>query len=120
MSKRADRDFLEDIQVCIKRILDYTQGMDYESFLRNSQVQDAVVRNLEIIGEATKSLSADFRSKHKDIPWSKMAKQRDRLIHHYTGVDYDIVWGIIEDSLRQLEPRIAAMLIDLSSTKDNI
>ncbi len=110
MSKRTDQDFLEDIQACIKKILEYTKGMDYTSFSQNSQAQDAIVRNLEIIGEATKSLSASFRSKHKDIPWSKMAKQRDRLIHHYSGVDYDVVWGIVQDSLPPLALQVEECL----------
>jgi uncharacterized protein with HEPN domain len=85
MSERTDRDFLSDIQEGIRRIAAYTIGMTYEAFLMHTKTQDAVIRNLEIIGEATKNLSEELRTKYSDIPWKSMAGVRDRLIHHSCG-----------------------------------
>ncbi len=73
--------------------------MDYEKFLQDIKTQDAIVRNIEIIGEATKNLPDDFKKKYSQIPWKKLAGIRDRLIHHYFGVNYDIVWVIAKKEL---------------------
>lgn len=69
MSERTDRDFVQDIQEASRRIAEYTMGMSYEAFLADTKTQDAVVRNLEIIGEATKYLSEELRNQHSEIPW---------------------------------------------------
>ncbi len=106
MSKRSDLVLLEDIHTAITRILTYTKRLSYQDFIEDYKTQDAVVRNLEIIGEATKDLCTELKLKYHDIPWSKMAKQRDRLIHHYAGVDYDVIWAIIDKSLPDLLPKI--------------
>ncbi len=94
MSERTDRDFLSDIREAIHRISIYVAGMSYETFVADIKTQDAVVRNLEIIGEASKNLSEQVRTECPDIPWKSMAGVRDRLIHHYFGVNLDIVWQI--------------------------
>jgi uncharacterized protein with HEPN domain len=99
MSVRPDSAYLADIQEAIRRIGGYTADMSYEQFRKDIRTQDAVMRNLEIIGEATKNISASFRKKHSDIPWKQMTALRDRLIHHYFGVNLDIVWGIITKEL---------------------
>lgn len=99
MSKRRDLDFLRDILEAARRIESYTEGMTYEAFLGDTKTQDAVIRNLEIIGEATKNLSAEVREEHHDVPWRGMAGVRDRLIHDYFGINLDIVWQIITDEL---------------------
>lgn len=91
MSERTVRDFLSDIQEAIHRVTAYTAGVTYEAFLADTKTQDAVIRNLEIIGEATKNLPADLRAKYPGMPWKGMAGVRDRLIHHYFGVNLDIV-----------------------------
>ena len=95
MSERADGDFLKDIREAVRRIRMYAEAMTYNRFLADIKTQDAVIRNLEIIGEATKSLSAELRGKYPDVSWKGMAGIRDRLIHHYFGVNLDIVWDII-------------------------
>jgi len=66
-------------------------------------VQDAVIRNIEIIGEATKKISRDFRTMHNEIPWKEMAGIRDKLIHDYMGVDVDVIWKTIEIGLPELK-----------------
>ncbi len=109
MSERADRDVLSDIQEAIRRIAVYTAGMTYEPFLADTKTQDAVIRNLEIIGEATKSLSEGLRAKHSGIPWKGMAGVRDRLIHHYFGVNLDIVWQIAVAELPDVASQLAGI-----------
>jgi uncharacterized protein with HEPN domain len=69
--------------------------MTFEAFLRDTKTQDAVVRNLEIIGEAAKGLSGKVRERYPAVPWKGMAGVRDRLIHHYFGVSLDVVWEIV-------------------------
>lgn len=99
MSKRDDIDFLYDIREAISRIEEYTSVMTYEDFLNDLKTQDAVIRNLEIVGEATKNLSFEFRNKYEYIPWKEMAGLRDKLIHQYFGVNIDIVWDIAINEL---------------------
>jgi uncharacterized protein with HEPN domain len=102
MSNRTDRDFLSDIREAIHRIATYVAGMSYETFIADVKTQDAVIRNLEIIGEATKNLSEELLRKYPDIPWKSVAGVRDRLIHHYFGVNLDIVWQIATAELPQV------------------
>jgi uncharacterized protein with HEPN domain len=113
MSERPDRDFLSDIQEAIRRTAAYTAETGYEAFLADTKTQDAVVRNLEIIGEATKNLSAELRAQYADIPWKSMAGIRDRLIHHYFGVNLDVVWQIITVELPEVASRIEAIMKEL-------
>ncbi len=110
MSKRGTLELLEDISDSIHRILDYTRGMSYERFSKTLIVQDAVVRNFQVLGEATKNLPATFKGKYPQIPWSKVARFRDKLVHHYSGVNYDIVWEIVEESLPELQKQIRKIL----------
>ncbi len=110
MSERRDEDFLSDIREAIRRIMAYTAGMTYEEFLEDTKTQDAVIRNLEVIGEATKNLSEGLREKYTEVPWRAMAGVRDRLIHHYFGVNLDIVWQIVDMEL----PKVASQLETIS------
>lgn len=109
MSERTDRDFISDIQEAIRRITDYTSGMTYEAFLTDTKTQDAVIRNLEIIGEAAKSLSEKLRANRPNIPWKGMTDIRDKLIHHYFGVNLDIVWQVATTDLPQLTHSLATV-----------
>ncbi len=109
MSIRTDREFLLDIREAIHRISAYTAGMTYQDFLGDMRTQDAVVRNLEIIGEAAKNLSEGLRARYPDVPWKGMAGIRDRLIHHYFGVNLDIVWQIVVHEL----PKVALQVEDM-------
>lgn len=110
MSERADTDFLSDIEEAARRVKAYTVAITYEAFLADIKTQDAVIRNLEIIGEATKSLSAELRAKYVDVPWRGMAGVRDRLIHHYFGVNLDIVWQIASGELPEVASQIQEVL----------
>jgi uncharacterized protein with HEPN domain len=110
MSKRETRELLSDIREAIRRIELYTKGTDYQEFLKDIKVQDAVMRNLEIIGEAVKNIASDFKVRHKDIEWKNIAGMRDKIIHHYFGVNWDIVWDEIEEKLPRLKSRIESLL----------
>ena len=106
MSKRTDAELIDDIQEAIKRIEAYTKAMNYEQFLHDTKVQDAVVRNLEIIGEAVKNLSPDFKKSRKDLDWKSIAGFRDRVIHHYFGVNWDIVWDVVRHKVPELKAQL--------------
>jgi uncharacterized protein with HEPN domain len=110
MSKRGNVELLSDIKEAITRIRTYIKGMSYREFLDDIKTQDAVVRNLEIIGEATKNLSDELKSEYPGIPWKQQARLRDRLIHHYSGVNYDIVWDIATEELPEVLHQIEAIL----------
>lgn len=110
MSKRSDKELLQDIYEAAQRIQTYVGGMTYTTFLKDTKTQDAVIRNLEIIGEATKNLSESLRDQHNDVPWRSIARMRDRLIHGYFGINVDIVWGVITTELAELVQQIAEVI----------
>jgi uncharacterized protein with HEPN domain len=110
MSKRRDPDYLSDIREAIQRILIYTADLTYQQFMEDTKTQDAVVRNLEVIGEATKNLSANLRKSHPDLPWKDLMGMRDKMIHHYFGINYEIVWTIAKEELAGLLPHIEGIV----------
>ena len=109
---RKDRDYLIDIQEAINSIVDYTKGLTYDDLIKDKKTRDAVVHNLEIIGEATKKLSSHLGNRNKHIPWKNIAGLRDRLIHHYFDINYGIVWNIVKMELPDLLLQIRAILTD--------
>ncbi len=90
--RRDETVYLRHILDAVARVEEYLEGLDEPAFQRRNLVQDGVIRQLEIIGEAVKRLSADLRNKCPDIPWQDIAGMRDKLIHDYLGVDLDKVW----------------------------
>lgn len=102
MSKRDNRLLVEDILEASQKIKRYTDGCTYETFLKDEKTADAVVRNFEIIGEAANRVDPDFKLIHPEIEWRQLADFRNRLIHEYFGVDYEIVWEIISENLDSL------------------
>ncbi|MBS9391894.1 MAG: DUF86 domain-containing protein [Dolichospermum sp. LBC05a] len=93
----------------MERIEEYTKG-GKEEFMQNKMIQDAVIRNFEIIGEATKRLSPELRSQYSEVPWQQMAGLRDVLIHDYLKVNLNLVWQIIEQNLSNLKRQVTAIL----------
>ena len=106
---KDDSIYIDHILNSINRILDYISGKDREAFETDLVTHDAVVRQLEIIGEATKRVSKELRSKHPDIPWSDMAGMRDVLIHDYIDVDLGVVWKTASENI----PDLKALIIKL-------
>lgn len=113
MMARSGRLYIKDILESIGKIEDYTKGVSFKEFSRNKLIIDAVVRNLEIIGEASKNLPAYIKSAHKEIPWKEMSGMRDKVIHAYFGVDLDIVWKTIKQSLPDLKQSLKNILRNL-------
>ncbi|MBI4754429.1 MAG: DUF86 domain-containing protein [Betaproteobacteria bacterium] len=97
MSDRLrDADYLEHIQQAIARVNRYTVGRDEAEFIANELVQDGVIRNLEIVGEAVTKLSPGLKARHPDVPWGDIAGMRNRLIHGYMSVNPEIVWDTVQ------------------------
>lgn len=106
MSKRDIKLLLDDILLSIAKIERYVARLSREQFLNDEKTIDAVIRNLEIIGEATRQLPDDFTAEQSDIPWSQMAGLRNRIVHEYFGLDLDIIWEIVKYHLPPLSQQI--------------
>lgn len=110
MSKRDPKLLLSDILASIEKIKAYTADNTFDTFIEDSKTIDAVVRNFEIIGEAANRLPEDFKDSHTGVNWFRIRGFRNRIVHDYMGIDFQIVWTIIEKDLHQLAIDIAAIL----------
>ncbi len=108
--KRTYRFFLEDIVESIIKIEIYTKSLSYGKFTKSPKTIDAVVRNLEIIGEAAKHIPTSIRSKHTEIPWKKMIGLRNIITHEYFGVDEKIIWEIVKGEISDVKHSIIKIL----------
>lgn len=106
MTERSYKLFADDILEAIDKIESFIDGMDFDQFQNDDKTASAVLRKLEIIGEAVKNLPDQFKKKYKKIPWREMAGMRDKLIHWYFGVDYKVVWNVIAKELPQLKDQL--------------
>jgi uncharacterized protein with HEPN domain len=97
----------------MRRICNYIHGLTYEQFMKDTRTQDAVMRNLEVIGEAVKRLSPELKRAHPEIPWREMARMRDKLIHHYFGVNYDVVWSVASQQIPDLRLKLSDVLASI-------
>ena len=119
MSKRDTLLLLEDMLESSIKIRKYTDGLDFDSFLADDKTVDAVVRNFEIIGEAANRIDPDFREQNPEIGWKRIRGFRNRIIHEYFGIDYKIVWSIIEDYLEELVEWIEKLIEDITPHSPN-
>jgi len=113
------RVYLAQILECIQRITSYTAG-GRETFFADSLIQDAVIRNFEVIGEAAKRVPEEYRQAHQQVPWRSLAAFRDVLIHQYEGVSLPEVWRVVETELPALKAAIAAILPPLDQLEREI
>lgn len=109
MSKQP-KEYLKHILDEIEFLLFSSKDINEDKFMYDETLQRAYSRSLEIIGEATKQLPKDFTDKYPEIDWDSMAGMRDKLIHHYFGVDYAIVWDVVKNELPKLKPQIQNLI----------
>jgi len=105
--------YIEDILASIDKIEQYTGSLDERSFLENTQAQDAVLRRLEVMGEAVKNIPESFRSRYPEIPWRNIAGLRDVLIHQYFGVNLHRTWLVVREDLPALKNKLIRVYQDL-------
>jgi len=118
MPKKRDPSlFLNDILGAIENINGYTKGMNYENFLQDKKTQDAVIRNFEIIGEASKNIPEDIKKLHPDVDWREAARMRDKLSHEYFGVSHKVVWSTIKEELPVFQNQVEKVVEDLEEGK---
>jgi len=108
--KRNDTVYLSHIWDAITQIEIYTAGLSYDQFSQTRLVQDGVIRQLEIIGEASRNLSDDFRDQHSELPWLQIIGLRNRLIHAYFEINLGIVWDIVQNDLPPVKQKVTAWL----------
>jgi uncharacterized protein with HEPN domain len=106
---RDSRVYLEDVLDSIAKIRRYTRDLSFDEFQADERTVDAVVRNLEVVGEAVKNLGAEIRAQAPEVEWKKIAGLRDILIHEYFGVDSEVVWDIVVNKLDHLEDAVRTL-----------
>lgn len=109
-----DLAYILHIRDAILLLEEYTSSMSKEEFAKNFLVRDGTVHQIQIIGEATKKLSEDFKNNYKDIPWNEIAKMRDRIVHHYFDIDINVVWDVVKYDI----PSVKESVLDYISKKE--
>lgn len=107
---RAEINRLRDMLEAARKAVEYVADLDFEAFVADTKTVDAVVRRLEVVGEAAKSVGTEFRARHPQVPWSVIGRTRDRLIHHYFAVDESVVWQITTADLPTLIQQLETIL----------
>ena len=108
--KRSLKDFLSDIDQNIERAIDFVKDLDFDQFCQDQKTLYAVVRAIEIIGEAVKNIPDEIREQYPEVPWSSVAKMRDKLAHQYFGINVKVVWDTVQNDLAELKPLIEKIL----------
>ena len=111
--------FIKDILQAVDKIEEFVGNMNYDEFISDDKTTCAVIRKLEIIGEASKNIPAFIRQKYEALPWKDMARMRDKISHGYFGVDYEIVWKVIKEKLPEIKPIIHRILEETKRAKSN-
>ena len=110
MKKRTYKPYMSDILDAITKIESYIKGLDFDAFIQNEMIIDAVLRNLEVIGEAAKNIPEDIRERYSKIPWKRIVGLRNIVIHGYFGVDLENIWKIITENIPEVKPTIIEIL----------
>ena len=115
MKKREVEDFVRDILDSINAIEEFVKDYSFADFIQEKKTNYAVIRAIEIIGEATKNLPKSFRRKYPEVPWDEMAGMRDKLIHHYFGVDMEVLWLTATENVPRLKVLISRVIADMEN-----
>ncbi len=107
MNEKKDLIFIKHILESIEAVGEFSKNMDKDELNSSRLKQSAITREIEIIGEAVKNISDKTKNKYKEVEWKEIAGTRDKMIHHYFGVDLDIVWGIIKKDIPKLKKQIS-------------
>ena len=118
MKRKDYSDYFQDILDSIIDTDDFVKGITFESFLSDKKSINAVIRSIEVIGEAAKKIPHTMRKDFPDIPWKKMAGMRDKLIHEYFGVDLEIIWEVIKKDLPSIKPLIMEVIDKLEDATE--
>lgn len=103
--------YLEDMNTAMERIAEYIHGFSFIQFKHDYKTVDAVIRNFEVIGEASKNLPKEFKENHPEVPWSEMYLLRNKVSHEYFGIDYEIIWDVASNYLPENKKQIEAILL---------
>ncbi len=111
--RRTYRDYVQDILTSLQEIEEFTKEMDFESFAKDKKTVNAVIRSLEVMGEAVKKIPKEIRDKYPEIPWKYIAGMRDKLIHEYHGIDLEIIWEVVKKEAPPLKPLFEKLLSEV-------
>jgi uncharacterized protein with HEPN domain len=117
LKEKDYRDYIQDILNSIDESHEFVGGMTFDDFTKDRKTVNAVIRSLEVIGEASKNIPKGVRDQFPDVPWQKMTGMRDKLIHQYFGVDLEIVWKAVKEDLRPVRSSVVRVLKELSTDK---
>ncbi len=114
MNKRAYKLYLNDIIQAMNKIDNYSKGLDHDSFVNDDMVVDAVLRNIEIIGEAAAQIPESIKQQYSQIPWKRIIGLRNIVIHEYFGVDLENIWKIVTENIPETKPQIMEMFEEIN------
>lgn len=116
MNKRSYQIFIEDALVAVDKIARYTENVNYDDFCQNEMMVDAVLRNLEVLGEAARNVPDEIKVKYPHVPWKRMVGLRNIVIHEYFGIDLENIWKIIDENVPETRSELVKILKDLEES----
>jgi uncharacterized protein with HEPN domain len=116
MKKREFSDYVQDILNSMEEVEEFTKGITHNEFVNDRKTVNAVIRSLEVLGEAAKKIPERIKTKYPQVPWKRMSGMRDKLIHEYFGVDLEKVWLVVKEELPPIKPFIQQLNDEIKGT----